>query len=629
MFETNIIEQASFWKTKVLAKTINLWKNLDLFISASCKNSGFLDYLYNKILDYTVDRISINNTYKDFSHSLELINAVLKAWDNENNDGRMDMIIWVLNKKEFLFSNIWKSSCYLVKKTNVIEITDKRDLKKEFSFISNWTLENKDILVMSSKRLLNFLSESDFIDSYNPKISNLNDSIKHILDEEKVEKNMSILSFIYRKNKWKIKNKNIDFLKNTFLKIWDTNLIKRVIALYLIAYEKFFKKGKLLKSIWFFIIIIIAIVFLYKIIWTTIQENSKSDINQNQATKLEDAKTALRIASESIWNKDIFDLNIKKTKEIVKKLDEQKIFIEDVKLLKEKIANLSKSFDGIESFEETEERKILDLNWENTVKIVGLNKKLYIVWKNYIKWPILKWVNAKTYNFDELKDDEFIDAAPLLDKISLITKKWNVILFSTNGNFKTSDVIGQEKWENSDIISSYNSNIYLISKEENQIFKHRKSGSNFAKWTSYLKKEDQETIKEMVDIAIDWGFYILKKDLKIIKFFANPKYRIESLILNGFPDNYNIEDETAPLKIKTRKDLNYVYILLNNKIYVTKPNSRRTQDTKSLQYLGQIEWQKNKIIDFYIKYDWELVILNKSWIYKAIFEENDWKIMIR
>jgi hypothetical protein len=56
-------------------------------------------------------------------------------------------------------------------------------------------------------------------------------------------------------------------------------------------------------------------------------------------------------------------------------------------------------------------------------------------------------------------------------------------------------------------------------------------------------------------------------------------------MLNGFPDNYKIEDNTAPLKIKTRANLNYVYILLNNKIYIAKPNSRRVQDTKSLQYL--------------------------------------------
>jgi hypothetical protein len=71
---------------------------------------------------------------------------------------------------------------------------------------------------MSSKRLLNFLSESDFIDSYNIKILHLNDSIKQILEEEKVEKNISILSFIYKKNYDVIENKNITLIKNTLLK---------------------------------------------------------------------------------------------------------------------------------------------------------------------------------------------------------------------------------------------------------------------------------------------------------------------------------------------------------------------------------------------------------------------------
>jgi len=47
----------------------------------------------NKVLDYTIDRISLNNTYKDFSHSLELINAVLKAWNNDNSEEKMNMII--------------------------------------------------------------------------------------------------------------------------------------------------------------------------------------------------------------------------------------------------------------------------------------------------------------------------------------------------------------------------------------------------------------------------------------------------------------------------------------------------------------------------------------------------------
>ncbi|MDQ7022791.1 MAG: hypothetical protein Q9M97_04645 [Candidatus Gracilibacteria bacterium] len=52
-----------------------------------------------------------------------------------------------------------------------------------------------------------------------------------------------------------------------------------------------------------------------------------------------------------------------------------------------------------------------------------------------------------------------------------------------------------------------------------------------------------------------------------------------------------------------------------------------------MKYLGQIEGQKNKIIDFYIKYDGEfdgeLLILNKTGIYKVIFEESEGKILLR
>jgi len=76
----------------------------------------------------------------------------------------------------------------------------------------------------------------------------------------------------------------------------------------------------------------------------------------------------------------------------------------------------------------------------------------------------------------------------------------------------------------------------------------------------------------------------LKKDLSFVKFFSRP-YRLESLSVNNIPENYNIEDKNAPIKIKTRKDLNYVYMLLNNKIFIFKPNNNNYRNTKSLTYL--------------------------------------------
>ena len=37
---------------------------------------------------------------------------------------------------------------------------------------------------------------------------------------------------------------------------------------------------------------------------------------------------------------------------------------------------------------------------------------------------------------------------------------------------------------------------------------------------------------------IDGGIYILKKDMSMIKFFASPTYRLQSLIINKLPKNY-------------------------------------------------------------------------------------------
>ena len=629
MFETNSITKNEYGKTKTISKVINLWEGLDLFVSWASKDSSILDYLLNKILDCSIDRISKNNTYKDFSHSLEHVNAALKATNRSSEDTKIHMVIGVLNEKDFLFSNIWKSSCYLVKKNSVVEITDPKDKKTEFSFISNWELEDKDIIVMSTKRLMNFLSESDFIDAHSKKITKFNDTIYSILDEELSQKNLSIVSFSHKSDEQKVANSHFLAVKAFGYKILDTTLVKRLIALWMIAKEWMWDKAKLIKIILFALGIIIAIILLYIIIWKTLQTNTTVKNTEIYQQYLDDAKVSVRKASESTSNKDIFELNMWKTEELVWKLEKEGLFLEDIKKIKETTAQLKKSFNGIESFEEDESQKVFALDWEKTVKIIWVNNKMYVIWEKSISGPIIEWKEAKKYVFDWLWDDTFIDATNLQTNIALITKTWKVVVFSNNGNFKFSDVIGQDAWEDSNMIASYASNIYLISKEENQIYKHKKSGSSFSKWTPYLKKQDQKAIGDMIDIAIDGWFYILKKDLTFVKFFSSPAYRLESLVLNKLPENYKISDPNAPIKIKTRQDLNYVYMLLDNKIYVFKPNSRRYQDTKSLTYVGQIEWSKYEIIDFYIKHDWELMVLNTSGIYKMSFEVSDDKLWIR
>ncbi len=521
MHETNTLLYKDYWKLTVTSRVISLWNNLNLFVVGSSSDLSFLDYLINKVLDYSIDKISKQNTYKDFSNSLEHINSVLKTWNNDSEWEKMNMVIWILNDNEFLFSNIGKTSCYLVKQQNVIEITDKKDKKKEFSFISNGDLEHNDIIVIATKRLFNFLSESDFIDSHSHKIEKFNESINGIIEWENINKNIAITSLIYT-SKTEVQNANKGaFFQTLLYKIGDNNIVKRIIALYLIGKERITEKGKLVKMILFILGILFVVFLLFKIIDTTLTSDNNSEKIAAQKQILEEAKVSLRKASESIKNTDIFNLNIKNATDRVSELEKENLFANDLKLLKDEIAQIKKTFNGIESFEESDEKKMASFGDMKTVKILGLNKKIYVVGEKTITWPIIEWQENKTYTFEWIWDDSFIDATPLPNSIALVTKKWQIVTFTTDGNFSFSDVLGQDAWTKSSMINSYNSNIYLISNEDNQIYKHQKSGKSFGKWTPYFKTEDQKSMANMVDIAIDGGFYILKNDLSFVKFFLS------------------------------------------------------------------------------------------------------------
>jgi hypothetical protein len=69
----------------------------------------------------------------------------------------------------------------------------------------------------------------------------------------------------------------------------------------------------------------------------------------------------------------------------------------------------------------------------------------------------------------------------------------------------------------------------------------------------------------------------------MVKFFSSP-YRLESLTLNKLPKNYDVEDGSR-IELKASNKLNYVYLLLNNKIFIFKPNTNSWMDTRDLTYI--------------------------------------------
>lgn len=635
MFEISTKKVDTWKQNSCKEKHISLEKNLDCFIIISWNNSDFLDLAIKNILDFIIDKITLENTYTEFSIALENINSFIKTWKLDGDKNlKLDVFIGVLHENNFLFSNIWDSSCYLLKNDNeLLELTSKADKKQEFSFISNWELKSGEIIIMSNKRILDYLSENDFVDwlDKNNDIENFNKNISDILNEEILEENISITSIIYNTGDEK-KYNDVQFEKiiNIKEKLSESKFAKILWDNFVLIKQRLKTSSKNVKNWIFLLWIIVSLVLIYNILSTIVWVTTQNDKKQIAIEKLQQAKTYIKIASENIWNPDNFELNVSNAEKIIAETTEQKILLNDIEKIKDDINILKKQFNKIEIFDEMSSEILYKWNLKDWIKIVKNNNKPYIINKKWIFWPILPNTTPKDYIFSSLEtNEEFVDATVLWTDIILLTNFSKVIIFTSNWYFAFSDVTWQATWEKAKEIDSYWQNIYLLWKQENQILKHSKNWNKFDLAKPYLKSEDLKQIWEILSIAIDWGFYILKKNLSVVKFYSNPKYRLEKIVLNKLPKNYKIEKENSRIELKANNTINYVYILLNNKIWVFDTNTKNYNDTKSLTYVWQIEWKNYTIKDFYVNYDWEIILLNKEWVYKLNFEISDDRVILR
>ncbi len=620
----------------VVNKNIFLDENLECFIVISSNDKKLVDLTLNKILDSIINKISIKNTYDDFSIALEAINAFIKTWEKndwEDDKYELDIIIWILNRNNFIFSNIWSSSCYLVKENKeIVEITERNENKSLFDYVSSGELNNWEIIVMWTKRLLSYLSNSDLLDwNIQAKIEDFVKNIKYILKSEILDHNIWICAIKYNtfsfhsEKQWKLIH-----IKHLLMRFADNRFVKKALASYLIAKDYISTKSKSIKNIFFLIWAITCFIILFFIITKLVEVTNNSKEKEEARIELIEAKKFIKLASENVTNTESFKLNIWKSEEIIKEIKDKELYLNDIKKIEDDINIVKKQFNKVEIYETNEDNILFSWNMKDAEKIMIIGWKYYVIMKKWVIWPILPWWESEEKVFDKLEDNEhFVDWVDISNELFLLTNLSNIVHLEKTWHFRFVDVDSQARWESAKQIDSYSKNIYLLWKEDNQIYKHKYSWKNFLSSSSYLPSEDLNEIWEIVSIWIDWWIYLLKKDLSLLKMFKDPKYRLEIITINNRPQNYDIENPESKIDIKTSPNLNYFYMLLNNKIWVFEPNTRRFQDTKSISYIGQIEAKDKKIIDFYVNYDWEAIVLDDTWVSKLEFEITDSWIIIR
>lgn len=617
-------------KNDIILKNIELDSDLKCLILIDSSEKKFSEIILNKIIDNVIWKIWKDNTYKDLSIALENTNVAIKSWKQEWwLEWELNIIIAILNDKSLIFSTIWNPSCYLIKKDNeILEITEKDDNKKEFSFISSWEVWSEELVIMCSDRLLHHVSKSDILDSIeSSEIDDISNNLEVTIIEEKLNKN---IWFVVIKNSYFKEEKNDVFchVKLYFYKMLDNNFVKKSIALCMISRDKILEQKKWIRAAILLVWIIFSFFILYSTINSIIKTTWKTEVINDSKKDLQDAKDFVRLASENISNQEVFAENIKKAEDLLNSLREKNLFLTDIEKLDDDIKTIKKQFNLVETFDESNDKLIYWSlpNW--TIKITEIRWAIYAITKNSVIWPII-WTNkAKEYFFKEIWSDTFVDIVTIDSDVFLVTKAWKIVWFEKNGFFKYYDVKWQTKWEDFKNVKTYNTYLYALSINWNQIYKHRKFGTTFEQGAPYLTTDDAKTFNDIIDIAIDWWIYLLKKDLTLLKVFNNPKYRIEKLVLNKLPKNYDIEAWSHSPKLVAWSKLKYVYMFLNNKVWVFRTNSPNFNETKTLTYVWQID-SLNKIIDFTVYRDWEIYALNKNWIYKINFEVSDNKLILK
>ena len=631
------IRKIDFWGGNSLKSNIvNLDTDMDAVILISSKDSKLLDLIYHKIVDSLIDRIQVKNVYDDFSYALENINAFLIWWmHNGKKVLGLHAFIGIYHKKNFYFSTVWKASCYLHNShQDVIEITDKEETPRDFSFISNWDIATSESLVVSTDQLLFTLSKDDIRDSFSFwDIERSGENIEKILLHEHSWKNIGLLLLQKDGEKEKQRFAFFDTCSHYFLRLMDSRFFKKILSYVYLFKKTLIHQGKKTRQILLGLWIFLSAWVLYFIISWFFSVSSNIASSDVAKEKLITAQNHIITASENTNDADIFSFNIETAETIISDLESENLFLNDLTKLKDEVNVLEKQFNGISPFETTAENQLFGFDAQKEIiEVITISGKTYVVHKDGITWPIIPNEEVPTASFDDMSpDDYFIDATVFASNIVLVTQVGKVVSFSTSWVFRFIDVVDQETWEKSPIIDAYADNLYLLSGEGNQVLRHKSAGENFAAGNEYLTDEDVLSMGNIVSLAIDGGIYILKQDGTIVKLFRSPKYRLESIVLNKLPKNYDFTElDSGKLPdIKTAINLKYVYMLLDNRILVFQPNSLRFQDVTSLNYLWQIEGRDVVIEGFSVENDGEITIASSTWVYKIEFDVIDEQLVLK
>lgn len=567
----------------------------------------------------------------DFSFVTEKYNHFLSNLASSDEE-TVRIILAIERDGHLMVSSIGESEVILQEPdalaTNIHEDTRGHH---RFELISSGDIPVNSSVFIVSKSLEGILWDSFYSDCAESESSIFTETTKEVLARE-VEESVHIIR-IRRSQKAPIR-KGWSLLTNEKVThAWET--ITHIIG-------KLSRNGKLRdlresslgffqekQSIFITIFFIIGLIIFFGLISYLISAlfSITSSQTKDDKNKIIEATTLIESSQKLSSNRAAFDTTIKNAETILTELDNKQLYTKDVQELRNKIEAMKKEIYDIQSVDLTSKASLVPLDPEKNLPIwiYEREKKLLIIWT---QWAITDFAigdtttKIKAYPSGEVARDYSV----LEDgNFYILTESNRIIASRKNADISYINVTGQEGWEEADGINTFNGNIYLWNKKAGQIYKHKPGLNGFSAQSPVLSNPTPE----IVDLGIDGGFYIIKNDQKIIRLISSSSTQTWMMI-NKIPGEYTIGKNSDSTKIIVRPELNYVYILDGNRIWVFLPDARRFQDIKSWTYIAQIELSTpDNIQDIAVARDGLIYVLTTKSVYDIVFEFVDNNILLR
>jgi hypothetical protein len=544
--------------------------------------------------------------YERFEQALKEVNIIIASLKEKRKKsfGQINAIIAVLSGNELHLTQSNSAEAYLIRNNKFSMISEGLGSRSEDLFvnIASGELLPDDKLIFSTARLLRLATHSQIVQLFTDGVAEAIEAIRDLtINDESLSLGVVAIHAKFTQktatdvsaageNKYWLKLKQLISAGTDFV-MEKTGKHKELIS-------KFGAKKILIALAAVIIVLAISVSVL-------VQSRRASAIREEYKAKIANLYQDITTANTKNYANDSASANA-----ILDKVDKDARSILDTNYFRpETLALLDKLQETRDTINHTNRVKDLapyiDLSAKRAdIKakgILSLNDNFFAYEYNKLYEIILDQVlDPRTLDNTEIA----VAGTSMEDQDALVflTKSGRVIEYAKGQvNFANTE---DQAWKSGVSVAAYGKYIYVLSPNDNQIYKYARLRDKYSSASAYNEDAD---VKNGISIAIDGDVYILKQGGNIIRLYKSKQqeFKIENLAV----------DLTSATKIFTTPELDNLYILdPTNKLVVIVAKS----DSGKAKYYGQVVFPDlENVQDIFVdKNEGKLFVMTDKEIYK-------------